>query len=192
MDEGTWEGLCSILEASRKMGEAMSGGLSQIHLPAQNPSDIICGVCGRKFSTPSRLHKHRKVSHEGEGRVICEVCNKSFASAVSLHAHQLLHRDPTPAPVSYKCNLCEAEFVLPRELGLHRRNVHPGTGTFLCLWPGCTKKYGSARSRGAHSSNCTKNPEFQWKRCLYKGCRSRCARQTDLNKHMKEKHGWKK
>lgn len=51
---------------------------------------LSCEICGKTFSLPSSLHKHRYV-HGGEKKHKCNVCGKGFTQVSNLVIHVRTH-----------------------------------------------------------------------------------------------------
>ncbi len=113
-----------------------------------------CEECGRGFSAPRRLKKHR-LRHAGaatgcqgcseiltlgrggaqsavhtcgqDGQCKCEHCGKVFKRQQSLETHRHLHTGCKP----YQCDLCTKTFVTAGGLKVHQR-LHTGEKPFVC------------------------------------------------------------
>ncbi|KFQ69140.1 Zinc finger protein 728, partial [Phaethon lepturus] len=54
-----------------------------------------CPECGKGFSTPASLERHRRL-HRGEKPYQCSVCGKGFAWSSHYDRHRLTHTGEKP------------------------------------------------------------------------------------------------
>ncbi|KAJ8683054.1 hypothetical protein QAD02_018846 [Eretmocerus hayati] len=79
----------------------------------------MCEVCGRGFSKPCLLERHRRV-HTGERPFKCDICSKAFTQKSTLQLHQRYHKGERP----YACPQCEKSYTQSTNLYSHIRRVH--------------------------------------------------------------------
>ncbi|CAG9762613.1 unnamed protein product [Ceutorhynchus assimilis] len=109
-----------------------------------------CGECKMDFCKPSSLRAHIKRKHpdkldelapmnrhpSGSGNHLCSECGKCFASFGNLRLHvKHKHSDKLEelAPIekkAHKCNQCDCEFGLLKQLIKHR-NQQQSTSNFM-------------------------------------------------------------
>ena len=92
-----------------------------------------CGVCDHKFSSSSKLKKHRSYyqhysdltwkhqKHFPKPDTICYVCNKTFATCSSLKEHKEAVHDRLRFP----CDCCQHTASSRRNLRGHKLKKHP-------------------------------------------------------------------
>ncbi|XP_036001613.1 uncharacterized protein LOC110368081 [Fundulus heteroclitus] len=93
------------------------------------PHSLKCSACGKLFSTPRNLRKH-KLLHRGARSHVCLPCSRSFSCRSALKEHLEAHRRrpsaPQPAPVDepflfpYPCRKCSASFSSADLLQAHQ------------------------------------------------------------------------
>ncbi|XP_076442724.1 uncharacterized protein LOC143281401 [Babylonia areolata] len=140
--------------------------------------DVKCEECGKTFSRPSRLVRH-KLTHSGQKPFVCDVCNKSFSQAGNLKTHQILHtgRKPFICDVCHKafsdggnlkkhqvihtgdkpfvCDVCDKAFVETGHLKRHKK-IHTGQKPFVC--DVCGKAFIEAGTLRRHKVQTNHNP----------------------------------
>ena len=85
-----------------------------------------CDVCGKAFSTLSRLPIH-EWRHTGEKPYRCDICGKAFGQPSHLVIHERTHTGERP----YQCNKCSKTFSQAAHLVTHKR-IHTGEKPFQC------------------------------------------------------------
>jgi C2H2-type zinc finger/Zinc finger, C2H2 type len=91
-------------------------------------SNLVCTICGAKFSRPCKLRWHRQSMHAHAGKAHkCECCDQSFPSVVELRRHAATHSAPRP-----QCPQCGLRFRLPSALDLHIAVSHDRERPFKC------------------------------------------------------------
>jgi uncharacterized Zn-finger protein len=84
--------------------------------------ELLCTLCGLKFSNLGQLKKHSKV-HRGEKRkkLVCGICEKELADKSSMEQHMAIHLDLK----NFKCDHCGRLFRQRNNLVRHNR-IHTG------------------------------------------------------------------
>ncbi|XP_029440296.1 zinc finger protein 497-like, partial [Rhinatrema bivittatum] len=85
-----------------------------------------CEACGRRFSDPSNLRRHRHI-HTGRRPYPCETCGATFRQKSQLERHRLVHTGERP----FQCAFCPKGFRDSTELRVHYR-VHTGERPYRC------------------------------------------------------------
>ncbi|XP_029390949.1 zinc finger protein 746 isoform X7 [Mus pahari] len=96
-------------------GGGSSGGGSS----ARDSSALRCGECGRCFTRPAHLIRHRML-HTGERPFPCTECEKRFTERSKLIDHYRTHTGVRP----FTCTVCGKSFIRKDHLRKHQRN-HP-------------------------------------------------------------------
>ncbi|XP_032435719.1 uncharacterized protein LOC116730528 [Xiphophorus hellerii] len=101
----------------------------QLEPPVRQPNGLKCITCGKLFSTPRNLRKH-KLLHKAAHSHICLPCGRSFPGHAALEAHLEAHRRrlrvPQPARVEepflfpYPCRKCSSRFSSTDLLEAHQ------------------------------------------------------------------------
>ena len=60
-----------------------------IHEGIPKPKDILCDICGRRFTKQSKLTWHLKYDHLKIKRFKCDRCNKAFNQPKFFNQHKL-------------------------------------------------------------------------------------------------------
>lgn len=130
-----------------------------IHRNAQHSAanPYTCQTCGKSFSQPSALGRHRKL-HTVDKQYTCDECKKSFHILGYLQKHILkVHCKP------YKCAACTKTFSDPVKLDEHQRKWHGGDGD-ACAVNGkdirecyiCAASFEQSNSLRRHMDACRK------------------------------------
>lgn len=93
-----------------------SGGGSSRH-----SSGLRCGECGRCFTRPAHLIRHRML-HTGERPFPCTECEKRFTERSKLIDHYRTHTGVRP----FACTVCGKSFIRKDHLRKHQRNHAAG------------------------------------------------------------------
>ncbi|XP_047423814.1 zinc finger protein 596-like [Mugil cephalus] len=94
----------------------------------------LCDICGRKFSRPYQLRRHKILVHANRGGgssseddaaavdapFSCTVCGKRLKSEALLAAHARIHTDDKP----HRCGVCMRSFQTTSCLKQHHIRVH--------------------------------------------------------------------
>lgn len=87
----------------------------------QNGTSKQCPDCGRMFSKPSLMVRHRRI-HTGEKPHVCNMCGNTFTQKSSLDTHVMFtHSDLRP----FKCSMCPFQTVQKAALKKHCSRAHP-------------------------------------------------------------------
>lgn len=95
------------------------GGSSGGGGSARDSSALRCGECGRCFTRPAHLIRHRML-HTGERPFPCTECEKRFTERSKLIDHYRTHTGVRP----FTCTVCGKSFIRKDHLRKHQRN-HP-------------------------------------------------------------------
>ncbi|XP_032339127.1 zinc finger protein 746 isoform X3 [Camelus ferus] len=96
-------------------GGGSSGG------SARDGSGLRCGECGRCFTRPAHLIRHRML-HTGERPFPCTECEKRFTERSKLIDHYRTHTGVRP----FTCTVCGKSFIRKDHLRKHQRNHAAG------------------------------------------------------------------
>uniref|UniRef100_A0A2K5CGQ8 Zinc finger protein 746 n=1 Tax=Aotus nancymaae TaxID=37293 RepID=A0A2K5CGQ8_AOTNA len=99
-------------------GGGSSGG------SARDGSALRCGECGRCFTRPAHLIRHRML-HTGERPFPCTECEKRFTERSKLIDHYRTHTGVRP----FTCTVCGKSFIRKDHLRKHQRNHAAGAKT---------------------------------------------------------------
>lgn len=106
------------------------------HMNSPEPctSTILpCSVCGKEFSSKSRLTAHLQI-HKEKPKYFCDKCGQSFGNMNKLAIHlEFMHTEYFDAVgEKFQCKLCGHE-ALSRDLVLqHVNTAHYHVSTYLC------------------------------------------------------------
>ncbi|XP_041633932.1 zinc finger protein OZF-like [Cheilinus undulatus] len=92
----------------------------------------VCGICGKKFSTPATLKLHSKIHAEIKD-FKCQYCGKSFCQKGNLKLHLKTHSEERAGHPNEEtvCDICDKDFATPFSLKLHSK-IHTGIKDFRC------------------------------------------------------------
>ncbi|XP_055002508.1 zinc finger protein 746 isoform X1 [Sorex araneus] len=88
---------------------------------ARDGSGLRCGECGRCFTRPAHLIRHRML-HTGERPFPCTECEKRFTERSKLIDHYRTHTGVRP----FACTVCGKSFIRKDHLRKHQRNHAAG------------------------------------------------------------------
>ena len=148
----------------------------------QNHRSVNCDICGKTFSTPSSLRKHRYTHIEESEQLKCRTCDKRFPFESQLKSHRHSHRRAR----YYKCASanCDKSFRHPGDLAVHVRShgsthdcthcsysntdirnlrshmrVHSREAPFTCK--ACGQKFVHSNQLVRHRPKCTRKPKSE-------------------------------
>ena len=70
-----------------KLTDNTTRSIHSTHSPFGMPSNTVCDICGKNFSSKSALKQHILI-HSGEKPFKCNFCNKSFNDGSSMRRHR--------------------------------------------------------------------------------------------------------
>ncbi|XP_032454166.1 zinc finger protein 26-like [Nasonia vitripennis] len=105
----------------------------KFHLGTHSDSQHMCDVCGKMYTSPESLYKHRRVMHLNEYKFKCPKCWQKLLSQESLDQHLESHK------VLHSCDQCDLKFTKKYYVTRHKRRVHMVEKNKLC--PVCEKRF---------------------------------------------------
>lgn len=117
------------------------------HIPAEE-LPFVCTIvgCGRRFSRPSFLLKHKKSHHnpdpvEVAPVLMCDQCGGTFSSQIRLVSHvRHVHRARLPGAKRFPCPICGKEMITKAKLKRHKQiHIPPEDAPHLCTL--CGKRF---------------------------------------------------
>ena len=138
----------------------------------------ICDVCGKTYSSNSKLRKHRETVHEGK-TTPCPICGKEMKSHslpdhISFHKNGVArvnkkqfacsvcgkvfktkacverHENALHNNVKHACNICGQKFSFKEALSNHILCIHQGIKKFPCLVAFCDSVFSCTGNRSKH------------------------------------------
>ncbi|KAF7660034.1 hypothetical protein LDENG_00289440 [Lucifuga dentata] len=117
---------CPLCPHTYATEENLSTHISECH---KSHEHMKCSTCGKKFSTPRNLKKH-KLLHKRASSHFCLPCDLSFRNSSALRLHLKTHRTRLKAPqpkgpveplvFPYPCRTCTAKFSSADLLDAHQ------------------------------------------------------------------------
>lgn len=96
----------------------------QLHVLSHTHGKTLhsCTVCGRSYTTPSKLQRHVRV-HSGERPYMCNLCGRRFTRSDHVKQHMKVHQ---PHRQKNMCRICGVRFARSSLLGSHlrRHSIH--------------------------------------------------------------------
>ncbi|XP_036361837.1 zinc finger protein ztf-16-like isoform X2 [Octopus sinensis] len=91
----------------------------QLHVLSHTHGKTLhsCTVCGRSYTTPSKLQRHVRV-HSGERPYMCNLCGRRFTRSDHVKQHMKVHQ---PHRQKNMCRICGVRFARSSLLGSHLR-----------------------------------------------------------------------
>ena len=86
-------------------------------------SKFRCGICSFYFETKEILKNHLS-THKDD--LTCKQCHILFSTGEDLSAHECQNGVDGNQEKSYKCTICDKNFVSTKEIGKHMSTVHYG------------------------------------------------------------------
>lgn len=83
-------------------------------------SGFKCNECSRKFLTPRKLRKHKKMSHVVRKPYKCHFCDDYFPTDMQAALHERIHT----GKVKFECNICDFRTNRFIRLHEHKRKEH--------------------------------------------------------------------
>ncbi|OBS64555.1 hypothetical protein A6R68_06906 [Neotoma lepida] len=119
LPDGAGTGAASTTTGGGGGNSGGGGGGSGGGGSARDSSALRCGECGRCFTRPAHLIRHRML-HTGERPFPCTECEKRFTERSKLIDHYRTHTGVRP----FTCTVCGKSFIRKDHLRKHQRN-HP-------------------------------------------------------------------
>ncbi|XP_063632130.1 zinc finger protein ZFP2-like [Cydia splendana] len=137
-----------------------------------------CEFCDKVFSTRVRKMCHEKYTHNSNARYTtnCPHCDQSFTSYYQRNRHMFTEHNTVAA--SYKCNICDKNFILKSKLTSHIKKVHLMERNHIC--PECGQGFFIKQSLDEHM---IKHNGERVHKCNV--CLKAYARKKTLREHMR-------
>ncbi|KAI8427102.1 hypothetical protein MSG28_014730 [Choristoneura fumiferana] len=137
-----------------------------------------CSFCDKVFSTRVRKMCHEKYTHNSSARYTtsCPQCDQSFTSYYQRNRH--MYAEHNTAAASYKCNICDKNFILKSKLTSHIKKVHLMERNHIC--PECGQGFFIKQSLDEHM---IKHNGERVHKCNV--CLKAYARKKTLREHMR-------
>ncbi|KAI5631434.1 hypothetical protein NE865_15848 [Phthorimaea operculella] len=148
------------------------------HQRIHETGEFQCAFCEKTFTTKVRLMCHEKYTHNTNARYTtnCPNCNKTFNSYYQRNRHMYAEHNTVAA--TYKCNICEKNFILKSKLTSHIKKVHLMERNHIC--PECGQGFFIKQSLDEHMIRHTGERVFK---CTV--CHKAYARKKTLREHMR-------
>ncbi|KFD71146.1 hypothetical protein M514_05011 [Trichuris suis] len=90
-------------------------------------SGFKCNECSRKFLTPRKLRKHKKMAHVVDRPFKCHFCEEYFPTDTQAALHERIHT----GKLVFECNICDHKENRFLHLQEHQRREH-GYACVIC------------------------------------------------------------
>ncbi|XP_050676688.1 zinc finger and BTB domain-containing protein 17-like isoform X11 [Leptidea sinapis] len=141
-----------------------------------------CWHCGERFSGHRRKQLHMQDVHgipmPVKEKVLCKICNKYYPDKNVYNKHM---RRVHLVEKNHKCNFCEKEFFVVKELNQHLV-THTGEKNFQCYY--CMKAFGRKSTLREHIRRHVNDKRFSCD-----NCGQRFTQKCSWRSHMLAKHG---
>jgi hypothetical protein len=106
---------CNTCEKKFKL----KGDLTKHEFSHKLVKEFICNVegCGKRFTLPGNLARHRKTVHDAVKAFTCETCSKSFFQSGDLKRHMRIHNNER----NFVCKDCGKAFIQKAHLNAHTK-----------------------------------------------------------------------
>ena len=132
-----------------------------------------------------RSEKHLRIhnmAHTGEKPFSCNVCDLATSTIEQLRVHERIHMGEGPEGKPYNCPSCEKSFRASGSLKQHKL-LHKEEKECSC--PECGKKFRHKYTIRVHMRTHTGERPYA---CKTEGCPVRCATQSAVSAHARNKH----
>ena len=148
------------------------------------PNLSFCTLCDRRFSAPTLLQKHVRLTHHKKDSN-CPICNKQFKLKTRLD----LHLRKTHINLKYFCNQCDFGCKTKKEGQSHAMETH-NVNTFdakeVKSCDECNKELKTYKTLTKHITQAHRGSGTKTFSCIE--CGFKAASQKDLKKHNIEVH----
>lgn len=96
-----------------------------------------CSECSRKYADSYKLKRHKQSAHQPldiTQQTPCEICEKIFKTRDAMKKHLIYHKPP-----EFRCETCNKEFYVLKNLQAHNSSAHGGAKEFHCRY--CDSSY---------------------------------------------------
>ncbi|CAI5724649.1 unnamed protein product [Peronospora effusa] len=153
---GVWSNVTALERSIGDIPMTMSTTMATLPLPLARPLAIPSPpapvvIANSISATPTRKRK-RIIGAMRMRNFLCmhPGCDKSFADSAHLRDHTVVHTGEK----KLSCSICQKLFARASTLQEHIR-VHTGEKPYVCIHPGCTKRYSSRAAMRFHRTTHT-------------------------------------
>ncbi|XP_069775116.1 zinc finger and BTB domain-containing protein 40 isoform X3 [Narcine bancroftii] len=176
---------CQRCRMSFSSHEEHKKHMQEVHPPVYNP----CDVCGKNFTAPSLLERH-KVTHVGGKPYNCESCDKAYQQLSGLWYHNRTHHPDIFAAQNHRspkfstltCSSCRKTFANVAALNKHVTSDHADPTILDC--EECKETFASQTLLHLHTKS--KHSGIHPFKCSY--CPSTFRFPGVLQHHLNTKH----
>ncbi|XP_058811900.1 zinc finger protein 883-like [Topomyia yanbarensis] len=173
----------------KKHENRVHGGKHNVKIAKNSEIEIVCEVCGKKFSHRGRLNDHIQKVHLKVGIPKCSICERTFTAKFSLERHMLLHTSENP----YTCDQCGVSFRRLLDMRHHKSIVHERRNPHVCTE--CNEEFKSYQALYFHrqrvhlklTKNYVPKPHIELIE-ICKLCQKQVATCSELIKHIEQTH----